>query len=98
MTDNSRCTVDDRPREEHPCGCVSYPCFTEGHYVDNFGEGPVQWQSGTCYEAWTDTSGCTEGHDRDDDRCPHCGREVEYGSCRWTDCPGNAGVEDTNYL
>ena len=30
--------------------------------------------------------------------CPHCGREVEYGSCRWTDCPGNAGVEDTNYL
>ena len=30
--------------------------------------------------------------------CPHCGREVEYGFCRWTDCPGNAGVEDTNYL
>lgn len=30
--------------------------------------------------------------------CPHCGRVVEYGSCRWTDCPGNAGVEDTNYL
>lgn len=30
--------------------------------------------------------------------CPHCGREVEYGSCRWTDCPGNTGVEDTNYL
>ena len=30
--------------------------------------------------------------------CPHCGREVDYGSCRWTDCPGNAGVEDTNYL
>lgn len=21
--------------------------------------------------------------------CPHCGRGVEYGSCRWTDCPGN---------
>ena len=30
--------------------------------------------------------------------CPHCGREIEYGSCRWTGCPGNAGVEDTNYL
>ena len=30
--------------------------------------------------------------------CPHCGRIVEYGSCRWTDCPGNVGVEDTNYL
>ena len=30
--------------------------------------------------------------------CHHCGREIEYGSCRWTDCPGNAGVEDTNYL
>ena len=30
--------------------------------------------------------------------CQHCGRVVEYGSCRWTDCPGNAGVEDTNYL
>ena len=30
--------------------------------------------------------------------CPHCGREVEYGSCRWTDCPGNAGGEDNNYL
>ena len=30
--------------------------------------------------------------------CPHCGREIEYGSCRWTDCPGNVGVEDTNYL
>ena len=30
--------------------------------------------------------------------CDHCGREIEYGSCRWTDCPGNAGVEDTNYL
>ena len=30
--------------------------------------------------------------------CPHCGRRVEYWPCRWTDCPGNAGVEDTNYL
>ena len=30
--------------------------------------------------------------------CPHCGREVEHWPCRWTDCPGNAGVEDTNYL
>ena len=30
--------------------------------------------------------------------CRHCGREVEYSACRWTDCPGNAGVEDTNYL
>ena len=30
--------------------------------------------------------------------CPHCGRVVEYSSCRWTDCPGNVGVEDTNYL
>ena len=30
--------------------------------------------------------------------CPHCGRVVEYSSCRWTDCPSNAGVEDTNYL
>ena len=30
--------------------------------------------------------------------CSLCAREIEYGSCRWTDCPGNAGVEDTNYL
>ena len=30
--------------------------------------------------------------------CPHCGRRAEHWPCRWTDCPGNAGVEDTNYL
>ena len=44
---------------------------------------------------------CPEcGHDwyASTNPCRHCGREIEYGSCRWTDCPGNAGVEDTNYL
>ena len=64
MTDNPHCgTVWDRPYKEHPCGCVFYPPFTDGRYVDNFGDGPVQWQDGTHYEAWTDTSGCREGHD-----------------------------------
>ena len=64
MNDHSRCTtVYDRPCTEHPCGCVSYPSFTEGRWVDNFGDGPRQWQAGTHYESWTDTSGCTEGHD-----------------------------------
>ena len=64
MTEKSRCTtVEDRPFTEHPCGCVFYPPFSEGRYVDNFGDGPVQWQAGTHYEAWTDTSECREGHD-----------------------------------
>ena len=99
MTENFRCiTVESRPFTEHPCGCVFYPPLTEGRYIDTFGDGPRQWQPGTHYEAWTDTSGCTEGHGRGANLCPHCGREIEYGSCRWTDCPGNAGVEDTNYL
>ena len=64
MTDDSRCTVYDRPFTDSPCGCRSYPSFTEGQWVDNLGDGPRQWQAGTHYEAWTDTSGCSEGHDR----------------------------------
>ena len=58
-------TVWDRPSIEHSCGCVTYPHFTEGRWVDNFGDGPRQWQWGTAYEGYTDTSGCTEGHDRE---------------------------------
>ena len=58
MTDNPHCdTAWDRPYKEHPCGCVFYPPFTV------VGDGPRQWQSGTHYEAWTDTSECREGHD-----------------------------------
>ena len=64
MTDNHHCaTVCDRPYEERPCGCVFYPPLTEGRYIDTFGDGPRQWQPGSHYEGWTDTSECREGHD-----------------------------------
>ena len=64
MTEN-RCTISDRPFTDSPCGCRRYPSFTEGCWVDNFGEGPRVWQAGTHYEAWTDTSMCREGHQYD---------------------------------
>ena len=66
MTDNSRCTVDQRPCEVMPCGCVRFPSWTDGYFSDNFGEGPVTWNAGTHYEAWTDTYECREGHDYND--------------------------------
>lgn len=60
--DHRDLTVDDRPHEVLPCGCIRYPAFTEGRWTNNFGEGPRIWQSGTHYQAWTDTYGCREGH------------------------------------
>ena len=91
--------IEDRPFETFPCGCRRYPAWTDGYFSDNFGEGPRVWNPGTRYEGWTDQSECREGHGKTSlPECEYCGREVEYGSCRWTDCPGNAGVEDTNYL
>ena len=58
-------TLENRPREELPCGCVHFPSFTEGKWVNNFGEGPEVWMAGTHYQSWTDTSMCREGHDYD---------------------------------
>ena len=50
-------------------------------------------------ESWATVEAFRRGiHSPRENGCPLCGRVVEYGSCRWTDCPGNAGVEDTNYL
>lgn len=56
-------SVDNRPQEERHCGCVHFPPFTEGRWVDNFGDGPRVWQAGTHFQAWTDTSKCREGHE-----------------------------------
>lgn len=51
------------------------------------------------HESWANVEAFRLGiHSPRENGCPLCGRVVEYGSCRWTDCPGNAGVEDTNYL
>ena len=63
MNDQNCCTAENRPFETQPCGCVHFPSFTEGRWVDNFGQGPRTWQAGTHFQAWTDTSGCREGHD-----------------------------------
>ena len=60
--EKERLTVYDRPFEKLPCGCIYYPSFTEGQWVDNFGKGPRQWQSGTHYQSYTDSYLCTEGH------------------------------------
>ncbi len=65
MTENSRNHLSDRPFTDSPCGCRRYHSFTDGHWTDNFGEGPRIFQPGTHYEAWTDNSMCREGHQYD---------------------------------
>lgn len=68
-----------------------------------FGSAPLSTYKGAplpvdSTESWATVEAFRRGVHSLANGCPRCGREVEYGSCRWTDCPGNAGVEDTNYL
>ena len=84
MNDHPRCTVWDRPRTEHWCGCVAHHRFKD----------PL----GEFQEGYTDQSNCKVGHGQEINPCPLCGRGIQYGACRWTNCPGNYGVEDTSWL
>ena len=60
MNENTAITIDNRPREDYPCGCVHFPAFTAGHQCPC---GCGEWVAGTHYEPWTDTHECREGHD-----------------------------------